>query len=181
MALEKIAKGRFSERREERAPFAIRVGACGTRTFAKFAHWDKANDYRAASFSARRSRSRPVAIPAFSPPSSPFPLRRHSRFLSAVIPAKAGIHSARPRENGGCGRRYRRPRQPRARNVSAKKKMAARPGFEPGLEDPKSSVLPLHHRAKTRAPRRDWGIALTPSRRRPPGRRGASAGSPDRS
>ena len=27
--------------------------------------------------------------------------------------------------------------------------MAARPGFEPGSEDPKSFVLPLHHRATT--------------------------------
>lgn len=26
--------------------------------------------------------------------------------------------------------------------------MAARPGFEPGSEDPKSPVLPLHHRAE---------------------------------
>ena len=26
-------------------------------------------------------------------------------------------------------------------------KKAARPGFEPGSEEPKSSVLPLHHRA----------------------------------
>ena len=30
--------------------------------------------------------------------------------------------------------------------------MAARPGFEPGSEDPKSPVLPLHHRAMTTRP-----------------------------
>ena len=33
--------------------------------------------------------------------------------------------------------------------VCAFGRLAARPGFEPGSEDPKSFVLPLHHRATT--------------------------------
>src|SRR5256885_9183964 len=70
-------------------------------------------------------------------------------------------------------------------------KEAAREGFEPSVEDPKSSALPLGHRAKTestvaRGPRIDLAIAVTSNPgaafglgdevpapgRRPAGRRG---------
>ena len=36
-----------------------------------------------------------------------------------------------------------------APELGSRHKLAARPGFEPGSEDPKSFVLPLHHRATT--------------------------------
>ena len=66
---------------------------------------------RHSRFMPRHSRFSPV-IPRFMPRHSRF-MPRHSRFMprhsrfSPVIPAKAGIHSACPREIGGdCGCRW---------------------------------------------------------------------------
>ena len=41
--------------------------------------------------------------------------------------------------------------------------LAARPGFEPGISAPKADVLPLHHRAISRAaqPTMAWGGRFT--------------------
>jgi hypothetical protein len=62
-----------------------------------------------------------------------------------------------------CGR-VEDPPQSALSELPSESVLAAGPGFEPGLEDPKSSVLPLHNPALNLVPK----VGLEPTRESPP-------------